>query len=162
MFFNFFWYFFAIFLVIFCPRSGKNSIWNEIFFHSLLAYLSSVWIEILPEWCFLIFWIFLLFFWNFLVRVGLEWNSGQNLFSLLPGQSQPGSNRNNSKMKFFNFLKILAIFLRIFLPWSGRNKIRDEIFCYFFENFLAWVKYEQNLGRNFFFSLSRPISARFG
>ena len=40
------------------------------FFLFFSANLILVSIEIIPEWCFLIFWIFLLFFfWNFLARV---------------------------------------------------------------------------------------------
>ena len=134
--FFFFCYFFRIFL----PGSGRNGI-IRIFFCSLSfsTYLNPVWIEIMPTW------------------------------------------------SFFNFLTFFAIFFRIFLPGSSRNRIRDKIFflcfaaylkpvwteiipewcflifwIFFFWNFLDLVGQERNSGRKFFFSLSRPISTRFG
>ena len=42
--------------------------------------------------------------------------------------SQPGLDRNNVEMLFFNFLNYIAIFLGIFYPRSGWNEIRNEIF----------------------------------
>ena len=44
-----------------------------LFFVSLSACPVPFWLEMKPEWCFLIFCISLLFVWNSLFRVGLEW-----------------------------------------------------------------------------------------
>ena len=72
MFFNFF-NSFAIFLEFPIPgRFGMDQ--NEnFFFLTFSASLVSFWLEKKPYWCFLIFWIFLLFFCDSLFRVGLEW-----------------------------------------------------------------------------------------
>ena len=64
-----FWFFllFFLFLGILYPRFCWNRIRSEIFFLSFSAYLCAVWIEIMPEWFFLIFLILLLFFWEFFI-----------------------------------------------------------------------------------------------
>ena len=87
-----FYYFldlFAFFFGILYLGSGRNGIWIEILFYfiflyflyfiyiyflSFCAYLSLVWIEITLEWCFSIFWIFLLFVLEVSIpgRVGTE------------------------------------------------------------------------------------------
>ena len=54
--------FFSIFFEILFPRMSMNGIRDKIFFHSFSAYIIPVWIEIMSEWSFLIFWIFLYFF----------------------------------------------------------------------------------------------------
>ena len=63
-FFNFL-NFFAILFGIFLPGSSGNGIRDYNFFLTFSANLILVWIQIMPEWCFLIFWIFLLFFLEF-------------------------------------------------------------------------------------------------
>ena len=130
MFFNFlnsFWNFLA--------RVGRERNSERKFYLSFSSYLSPVWIEILPEWCFL---TFRYFFWNFLAQVRKEQNSEQNFFSLFPGLSQPGLDRNNAGMMYFNFL--FFFFLEFFSP----SRVGTEF------------------GTKFFFALSRPISVRFG
>ena len=69
--------FFAILLGILYSGYGRNGNRNEIFFISFLAYLNPIWIEIFSEWCFLIFWILLLFFLEFssLGWVGTEFQT---------------------------------------------------------------------------------------
>ena len=47
---------------------------NNFHYLSFLAFSNVFWIEKKPQWSFLIFWICLLFFWNFLLRVWLERN----------------------------------------------------------------------------------------
>ena len=67
MFFNF-KNFFAIIFEFF--NSGRvETDWNEIFFPYFLACPNPFWLEMEPGWCFLIFWILLLLFLNFLTRV---------------------------------------------------------------------------------------------
>ena len=77
------------------------------------------------------------FFWNFLARVGQEWNSRLKYFSLFLGLSHPGLDRNNNGMMLFNFLDFFAISFGIFLH-------------FFFWNFLAQVGQERNLGLKLF------------
>ena len=90
----------------------------KILFHSFSAYLNPICIENNARMMFYNFFkIFLLFFWNFLARVGLEGIRGE-IFFLFLGLSQPGLDGNNDRMMFFNFF---------------------EFFCYFFWNFLARV-----------------------
>ena len=112
---------------------------QNLFFFSFSVYLNPIWIEILPEWYFLIFWIFLLFFWNFLPRDGKERNSGWKIFSLFLGLFQPSSDRNNARMMFFNFF---AISFGIFMPESSRNGIRGENFFLSFSIYLnpIWIE----------------------
>ena len=56
---------FSNFFGTFYPPSGRNRIRDENCFRCSSAYLNPDWIEIMPEWSFLIFWIFLLLFWEF-------------------------------------------------------------------------------------------------
>ena len=59
---------FAIFLAFSFPgRVETNQ--NDFFFLSFSAIPILFWLEKKLRWCFLIFWIFLLFFWNFLLWV---------------------------------------------------------------------------------------------
>ena len=175
--------FFAIFLGIFFPGLGRNGIRDENFFFSLSQLAQPGFDRNNARMKFFNFFYFFLLFYlgNFLSRVGKERNSGQNFFSLFLGLSQLSSDRNIAKMKFFNFLNFWAVFffLRIFLPGSGRNEIRDKIFFFHFTgqsqldldrniagrmffnflnffypflgNFLAQVRQERNWGQNFFF-----------
>ena len=146
-------------MVIFCPKSGKNSIWNEIFFHSFSAYLNSVWIEILSEWCFFNFLNFFAIFLGIFL-FGLDWNGIRDkiyflFFSANLILVQIEIIAEWSFLIFWKFLlffwqfsclrregtkfrtKFFAIVLRIFLPGSSTNKIWDEIF--FFFSFTAYI-----------------------
>ena len=66
--------FFAIFLEfsLTCQAGMKRS--NNFYFLSSSAFSNQFWLEITPWWYFLIFWIFSLFFWNFLLHIGSERN----------------------------------------------------------------------------------------
>ena len=66
------------------------------------------------------------------------WN--EIFFSLFHGLSQPGLDIKNGRMMFLNF----KIFLLFFWEFSIPGRVGIEF------------------GTNFFLSLSRPISARFG
>ena len=47
---------------------------NDNFYFLYFPTFSNLFWLIKPHWYFLIFWIFLPFFWNFLSRLGKEWN----------------------------------------------------------------------------------------
>ena len=66
VFFKFYCYFFGIFYY----GSGRATSEQFFYFLSLAGFPYLFWLVKLLRWCFLIFWIFLLFFWNFLLRAG--------------------------------------------------------------------------------------------
>ena len=108
-----------------------------MFFFS--AYLFQFWLKIMPERGFLIFWFLLMFFfWIFLLGSSLNGIRDINFFFSLSTY-------------------LLSFWLKIM---TERGFLIFLIFLLFFRNFPAWVDYERNLGLKFF-SLSRPISARF-
>ena len=138
---------------------------------------------------FLIFWIFFLFFfWNFLAGVQYEWNWGIKFFSPFLGLSHPVLAKNSAGNRFFNILNFFAIFFGIFLTASSMNGIQNKIFFLFliishpvlarynarkkFFNFLIFLLFFSEVscrgpiwakfGPKIFFSLSWPISSRFG
>ena len=118
-FYNFFTIFFGIFLL----KSSMNGIRDKNFVFTFSAYLIPFWLKIMPGRGFIICWIFLLFFWNFLPRVECERNSGLKffffLFFSLPHQVLA---KNNAGNRFYNFF---TIFFGILLPGSSMNGIRD-------------------------------------
>ena len=133
---------------------GRKGIRNENIFPSFLAYLSPVWIEIKPEWCFLIFWIFLLFFLEFLIQGRVETEFETKFFFL---------NTNISGMVFLFFCYFFCEFsilgrvgaefgTKIFFSFSANLslvwiEIMSEwcflvfwiFFCNFFGNFISRV-----------------------
>ena len=140
------------------------------------------------ERSFLFFWIFLLiFFRNFLSGVKYELNSGLKFFSPFLGLSHPVLAKNNAGKRFFKFFEFFFYFFRNFLsgveyernsglkffspllaqahPVLAKNNAGKNFFI-FFANFFsefsfrgqAWTEF----GTKIFFSLSRPISYRFG
>ena len=115
MFFNFLNHF-AIFLGILYSGFGRNGIRSENFILSFSADLSPVWMDIMPEWYFL---IFLLFYWEF---------------------SIPGTVGTKIGMKFFfiSFLAYLSpVWIEILLEWCF---LIFWIFGYFFGNSLFRVE----------------------
>ena len=118
---------------------GTIYIYIYIYICTFSAYPNPVLIEIMTEWSFLIFWILLLFFRvsSFPGRVGTEF--GTNIFFFFLGLSKRGLDRNNAKMKFFNFLNFFAIIWEFSSPFRVGMEFRTNIF----------------------FSISRPISSRF-
>ena len=80
------------------------------FFFSFSAYLIPFWRKIMPKRCFLIFWIFLLFYPKFSYP-GLVWTEfGTKFFFLFLGLSHLVLAINNAGKRFFNFLNFFAIF----------------------------------------------------
>ena len=114
MFFKILNFFFLFLFEIFLPKLGWNGIRDSNFFLSFSAYLISFWLEIMPEWCFLIFLIFLLFFWEFscLSWVGTEF--GTKMFLSFTAYLNPVWIEIMPDWCFFNFLNFFAISLGIF------------------------------------------------
>ena len=113
MFFNF-----LNFYIIFLEFSklgwvGTDSKRN-FFLHSFSAFPVLFWLEIKPEWCFLIFWIFILLLWNFLDRVGLDRTQIKKFLLLILNLPRSVWARNKAGMMFFNFLNFYTIFFEIF------------------------------------------------
>ena len=75
---------------IFYYTSGRNGTErnDNFYFLSFPAFSSLLWLKMKPQWYFLIFWIFLPFFKNFLSRLGQEWN-GRIIFIFSPSRSFP-------------------------------------------------------------------------
>ena len=130
------------FLEFSCPGRVWTEVVTKIFFLPFAAYIIPFWLKIMLEGGFFNFLYFLsFFFWNFHARVENEWNSGINFFFLFLGLSQHVLDRNNAGINFFNLLNFFTIF-------------------YFEFSCSVWVGTE--FGSKIFFSLSRPISSRFG
>ena len=137
---------------------------------------------------FLICWISAIFFGIFLPGSSM-WNSGLKFFSRFLGLSHPVSAKTNAGKRFFCFLNFFAIIFGIFLPGSSMNGIRDQnfflsfsvnlvpywlkiipiigflifwIFLLFFSEFSCSGRVRTKFGTKICFSLSRPISSRFG
>ena len=134
---------------------------------------------------------FCYFFWNFHPRAEFERNAGLKFFFLFFGLSIPVLAKNNAGKRFFSFLTFFFLFFLEFSctdrigtefgsnfyffhifglshPILAKNNAGKgffnflNFFSYLFRNFLARDKYERNSWLNFFLSLSRPISFRFG
>ena len=102
---------------------------ENFFFLSYSAYPISFWLEMKPQWCFLIFWIFLLFFWNSLFLVGLEW-IGTRIFFF--SHSRPVPSSFGLKWSHNDVLWIFKFFYYFFgIPYSrsGWNGSEWEYFC---------------------------------
>ena len=133
--------FFAIFFEIFLPGSSMNGIRDQNFFQFFSAYHIQFWLEILPEWGFLVFWIFLLFFSEFSCRRRVWTEFGTKFFFLLfLGLSHPNLAKKKAGKRFFNFLNILQFISKFSSPCR------------------VWTEF----GTKIFFSLSRPPSHHFG
>ena len=126
------------------------------------------------------------FFCNIHARVGYERNLGQKFIFLFLGLSQPDLDRNIAVIMFLKFLNCFANFFWNILDRVGKErnsglkffslsfsfyltpvwiKIMLEWYFLIFWFFLqyscqGWVGTE--FGTKIYFSLSRPISARFG
>ena len=73
VFFNLF-NFFAIYLEFSISRLVGTKRKNNFYFPSFSAFYHLFWLKMKPWWYLLIFWIFLLFCWNFQLRDGQERN----------------------------------------------------------------------------------------
>ena len=60
-------------------------------------------------------------------------------FCLFLGLYHPVLAKNNAEKSFFKFLKLFAIFFKIFLPGSSMNGIRDKKFSLSFSVYLILV-----------------------
>ena len=142
------------FLNFFTELSSPGQVWTEfgtkIFFLSYSAYLLPFRLKIKPERDFLIFWFFLLLFWNFLPRAVYEQNSGLKFFSHFRGLSDPVLAKNNAGTRFFNFFNFFAIFFGIFFPRPSKNENRDNFFFLSFPAYLLPVLAKSNFGNRFF------------
>ena len=87
-FFNFL-KFFPIFLEYSITRWVRTK-WNDIFYFLYFTTFSILFsLEMKPQWYFLIFLNFLIFFWNFLLPVRSEGNGRKTFIFLFLGLSQP-------------------------------------------------------------------------
>ena len=178
-----------IFFGIFLPGSSINGIRNYNFFFSFSASFNPFWIEIMSELTFFIFWIFLQFFLEFSCP-GRVWTEfGTKIFFLFLSLYRPGLAKNNAWKRFFIFLNFFAIFFRIFFPSPSTNGNQEKnffpvffglstsvlannnsrkrffnflIFFLFFSKFSCPGQVWTEFGTKIFFSLSWPISSRFG
>ena len=119
-----FWNFFSIFFEFFftCQVGTK---WNDNFcFPSFLAFFNLFWIEMKPQWIFLIFLNFFLFFWNFPLLVRLARNM-TIVFIFSRSQCFPPyfglQWSHNSILQFFEFFYYL---FGIFYYAFGRNETK--------------------------------------
>ena len=111
------------------------------FFLSFSTFPNLYWHGKRLWWCFLIIWIVLLFFWNFLFRVGMK-PIGTIIFIF--SLSQPFPSYFGLKRSYdgdFKFFEIFCHFFRIFYSGSGRNP-SERLFLF-----------------SFYLSVSHPILA---
>ena len=116
---------------------------DNFYFLSFPAFSNLFWLIMRPHWYFLIFWIFLLFFWNFLLHIGQEQN-GTIIFIFSLSQPLP---------TYFG------------LKWGS-----NVIFLIFLISFLFFFEFsithrvgtERNGTIIFIFSLCQPFQAYFG
>ena len=95
---------------------------DNFYFPCFSVYSNLLWLEMKPQWYFYIFRIFLLFFRNFLLRVGLKRN-GMIIFIFLVSRSIPtyyGVKWSHNGI--FIFSEFFFYFLGIFYYASGRNE----------------------------------------
>ena len=83
-----FFYFFEFFFEILYNASSKKETERQFFFLSSSTLSNLFWLKMKPPRYFLNFLIFWLFYWNFLLRDGLEWN-GTITFIFLPSHPFP-------------------------------------------------------------------------
>ena len=134
---------FSIFLQFFsefsCPGGVRTEFGSKIFL-SFSAYLIPFWLKISGKRFFNFFKFFCYFFRNFLPLVEYERNSGVKFFSRFLGLPHLLLAKNNVGKRFFNFSNFFAILLE----FSCLSRV--------------WTEFETKI----FFSLSWPISSRFG
>ena len=136
MFFNCLNFFAFFFFEISSPGLVGTEFRTNFFFFSFSAYLTPFWIEIMLERGFLIFWIFLLFFWNFHARVEYERNSGLKFFFSFSAFLIPVWTEIMPEWYFFN---IFFNFLLFFWEYSCPGRVGTEFGTKFF--FLSFSAY---------------------
>ena len=126
------------FLIISYPSDRNETKRNDNFyFLSFSAFSNSFWLEMRPLWYFLIFWIFLVFFWNFQLRIELVRN-GTTIFiySLSrPFQTYFGLKRSHNRV--FLFFEFFCYFFFIISYSSDRNETKrnDNFYFLYFSAF---------------------------
>ena len=189
MVFLYFYNFFAIFFEFSITGRVGTKRNDNFYFLSFSAFFNLLWLQKTPWWCFLIFWICLLLFCNFLLRVEQERN-GIIIFIFSLSQSfRTYFGLKWSFTVFINFFNFFAIFLEFSITGRVRTKRNDNFhflsfpafynllwlekmpwWCFvifwicllFFCNFLLRLVQEWNGTINFIFSLSESFPAYFG
>jgi len=108
-----------------------------------MSYLIPFWLEIMSGRGFIFFWIYLLFFRNFLARVEYERNSGLKFFFLFFGLYLSVLAKNIAGKWFYNFLNFFTIFFRNFFVRVEYERNSGLKFCFHF-----YVRYHPFLARN--------------
>ena len=117
-------------------RVGNNR--NDNFsFHSFSAFPNLFWPEKWPYWCFIIFWIFLLFFFNSLLRIRKEIPLRKFYFHSFAAFPNVFSLEKMPKwcFFFFNFFNFFDIFLELSITGRVGN---DWNVNFYFHSFSAF------------------------
>ena len=132
-----FFKFFPIFLEFSITRQVGTEQDDSFYFHHLSAFPPIFWLEMKPSQYFIIFSIFLLFVWNFLLRIGQE----------------------RSETIICIFVSFSAISNQFLLEKKPQQFISNflNFFCNFHMNFLLRVGLESNGMIIFIFPVSRSI-----
>ena len=132
-----------LFLAFSIPRWVGTEQTDNFYFLSFSFFPALFWLKIKPKFDFLIFWIFLLFFCNFLLRVGWERN-GTIIFIFMI--SHPPSTYGGLKWGhngiFLIFMNLFALFLEFSITrWVG-TKRNENIYFLSFSTFsnLFWLQ----------------------
>ena len=130
--------FFTLFLEFSFMRQEGSERNDNFYFLPFSSQFNIFWLEMGPEWYFL---IFLLFFEIFYYSLRRNETERHQLFTFFLGLFQPILALNEAIMVFFYFQNLFAIF---------------------FWNFQLRVRYGRNETLIFIFSLSHPLSWYFG
>ena len=130
---------------------------DNFYFLSFSAFPNLFWLEEKPLWCFVLFWIFLLFFeFSIMGRVGI---GRYDNFYFLHFSAFSNTAWREAQRIFYNFLNFFAIFLEISITSRvGIDRMEIckgvfkflEFFLQFLWNFLLRVGYELIGAINFF------------
>ena len=118
--------FFALLFEIFYSRSSSKGRNEKFFFLSFSTCADLFSLEMKPEWCFLIFWIFLPFFFGIFYSGSSRTDRNNNCFFSL---SRPVPTRFGLKWSLncpFLFFVFICFFFGIFYSWSSRTDRNDN------------------------------------
>ena len=127
--------FFAIFLEFSLARREGSKRSDNFYFLSFSALSNLFCHEMKPQWYFLISWIFLLFFWNFLLSFGKERNKTIVFIILLSQLFPTYFGLERSRNGIFQFLNFFAIFMEFSLPGRVGTKRSDNFYFLSFSAF---------------------------
>ena len=103
---------FAIFLEFSFTRWMGTKRNDNFYFLYFSAFSNLFWLEMKPQWYYLIFWFFFIFFfWIFYYPSGMNGTERKFLFLLFLGIFQPILAWNEAITVFFNLLNFLLFFL---------------------------------------------------